>query len=65
MECSFVKNKPVEKHLELAEAMYLIRRAEPKKTVLTHLYPEWDEVDFEEEIDEFSPTSKFSKRKTV
>ena len=33
MECSFVKNKPVEKHLELAEAMFLARYAEPKKVV--------------------------------
>jgi ribonuclease BN (tRNA processing enzyme) len=55
IECSFVKNKPVEKHLELAEAMYLIRKARPQKAVLTHFYPEWDEVDFEKEIVQFSP----------
>jgi ribonuclease BN (tRNA processing enzyme) len=55
LECSFVKNKPVEKHLELAEAIHLIRYANPKKAMLTHLYPEWDEVDFKAEIDEFSP----------
>jgi ribonuclease BN (tRNA processing enzyme) len=55
MECSFVKNKPVEKHLELAEAMYLIRKAAPTKTVLTHFYPEWDEVDFEVEVGKFDP----------
>ncbi len=55
LECSFVKNKPVETHLELAEAIYLIHRAEPKKAVLTHLYPEWDDVDFAEEIEKFSP----------
>ncbi len=54
-ECSFVKNKPVETHLELTEAMYLVRRAEPKKAVFTHLYPEWDAVDFQKEIAEFSP----------
>ncbi len=35
--------------------MYIIRRAEPKKAVLTHLYPEWDAVDFQKEIAEFSP----------
>jgi ribonuclease BN (tRNA processing enzyme) len=35
MECSFVKNKPVEKHLELAEAIYFIRKADPKKAILT------------------------------
>lgn len=55
MECSFVKNKPVEKHLELAEAMYIIRKANPKKAMLTHFYPEWDAVDFKEEIGKFSP----------
>ena len=54
-ECSFIKDKPVETHLELAEVMYLIRRAEPKKAVLTHLYPKWDAVDFQKEIAEFSP----------
>lgn len=55
MECSFVKNKPVEKHLELADAMFLARLSEAKKIVLTHLYPEWDAVDFEKEIAKFSP----------
>ncbi len=53
MECSFLKNKPVEKHLELAEAVYLIRKAAPRKTVLTHFYPEWDEVDFDTEVGKF------------
>ncbi|MGC2238999.1 MAG: ribonuclease Z [Pyrinomonadaceae bacterium] len=55
LECSFFKNKPVEKHLELAEAMYLIRHAKPKKAVLTHFYAEWDAVDFAAEIEKFSP----------
>lgn len=50
MECSFVKDKPVEKHLELTEAIHLIRKAEPRAAVLTHFYPEWDDVDFEEEV---------------
>jgi ribonuclease BN (tRNA processing enzyme) len=54
-ECSFVKNKPVDIHLELAEAVYLIRKAKPKRAVLTHLYPEWDDVDFAEEIARFDP----------
>lgn len=54
-ECSFVKNKPVETHLELAEAMTLARFAKPKKMMLTHLYPEWDAVDFNEEVNRFSP----------
>lgn len=55
LECSFVKNKPVEKHIELAEAIYLIRKAKPKRAMLTHFYPEWDEVDFKEELKKFEP----------
>jgi ribonuclease BN (tRNA processing enzyme) len=55
MECSFFKNKPVEKHLELAEAIHLIRFAAPKRAILSHLYPEWDAVDFEREVARFSP----------
>lgn len=54
MECSFFKNKESEKHLELAEAMYLIRFANPKRTILTHFYPEWDAVDFAKEVENFS-----------
>lgn len=54
LECSFLKNKPVKTHIELAEAIYLARYSKAKKTVLTHLYPEWDEVDFEEEVEKFS-----------
>lgn len=49
MECSFFRNKPVQIHLELSEAMQLARRAEPQRVVLTHLYPEWDGVDIEAE----------------
>ncbi len=55
LECSFFKNKPTEKHLELAEAMFLIHRAKPKKAMLTHFYAEWDAVDFNTEIEKFSP----------
>ena len=55
MECSFVKNKPVETHLQLDEAMYLARYAQPKRVVLTHLYPEWNQIDFEREVKKFSP----------
>lgn len=46
LECSFVKDKPAESHIELAEAKYLIRHARPKRAMLTHFYPEWDDVDF-------------------
>jgi len=45
MECSFRRNKPVQKHLELADAMRIARACEPAKLVLTHLYPEWDNID--------------------
>lgn len=55
IEGSFPKNKPAQKHLELAEAIFLIRKAEPKRAVLTHLYPEWDQIDFEREIVRYEP----------
>ena len=55
LECTFIKNKPIEKHLELAEAMHIIRRANPKRAMLTHFYPEWDEVDFVAEVSKFEP----------
>jgi ribonuclease BN (tRNA processing enzyme) len=44
-ECSFPFNKPVETHLELADAMRLARKALPRRVVLSHLYPEWDGID--------------------
>ena len=55
LECTFVKDKPAKKHLELAEAMFLIRKARPNSAMLTHFYPEWDEVDFDAEVARFSP----------
>jgi len=55
MECSFVKEKPVAVHLELAEAAYLIRKTNAKRVVLTHFSPEWDDVDLEREIERFDP----------
>lgn len=55
LECTFLSKKPVEKHLELAEAMFLVNKAKPKRAMLTHFYPEWDEVDFDEEIARFAP----------
>lgn len=63
LECSFVKNKPVELHIELAEAIHLIRYAEPARAVLTHLYHEWDNVDFEKEVAKFSPLCEVLKAK--
>jgi len=55
LECSFFANKPIEEHLELAEAIHLIRRAKPKRAMLTHFYPEWDNVDFETEVKRLEP----------
>jgi ribonuclease BN (tRNA processing enzyme) len=55
LECTFVRDKPVKKHLELAEAIFLIRKASPKRAMLTHFYPEWDDVDFHEEVGRFEP----------
>ena len=45
MECSFRRNKPVQKHLELADAMRVAHGCATQKLVLAHLYPEWDNVD--------------------
>jgi len=55
IESSYFKDKTEQKHLELAEAMFIIRKARPKRAVLTHLYGSWDEVDLENEIGAFSP----------
>ena len=30
-------------------------KAKPKRVMLTHFYPEWDEVDFQSEIRRFDP----------
>jgi ribonuclease BN (tRNA processing enzyme) len=45
MECSFPRHKPVETHLELADAMRLATLAAPRRVLLAHLYPEWDGID--------------------
>ena len=45
MECSFFRSKPVETHLELADAMRLAQLSGARRVVLAHLYPEWDGVD--------------------
>ena len=55
LECTFIRDKPIQKHLELAEAIYLIRKAKPKCAMLTHFYPEWDDVDFAVELRKFEP----------
>jgi ribonuclease BN (tRNA processing enzyme) len=55
LECTYVKEKPVKKHLILPEAMFLVRKAHPRRTLLTHFYPEWDEVDLRKEVARFDP----------
>jgi ribonuclease BN (tRNA processing enzyme) len=45
MECSFHHDKPIETHLEIADAMRLARLALPRRVVLSHLYPQWDDFD--------------------
>ena len=47
LESSFYRTKPVQTHLVLAEAMRIAKIAEPRKLLLTHLYPEWDGIDIE------------------
>jgi ribonuclease BN (tRNA processing enzyme) len=55
LECSFWRNTPTANHLELADAMRLAHLAEPRKLILTHLYPEWDGVDLESKAKELWP----------
>ena len=55
LECSFWRNKPTPNHLELADAMRLAQLAQARRTVLTHLYPEWDGIDLESKAREFWP----------
>ena len=45
MECSFFRDKPIELHLELSEAMRLAERSGASRVMLSHLYPEWDGLD--------------------
>src|SRR4051812_6098606 len=49
LECSFYRDKPTPKHLELDDAMRIARLAQPGQLLLTHLYPLWDNIDLETE----------------
>jgi len=62
LECSFWRNKPTPKHLELVEAMRLAQLAEPRRLILTHLYPEWDDVDLESKAGELWPGQTMAAR---
>jgi ribonuclease BN (tRNA processing enzyme) len=55
IECSFFRDKPINTHLNLEDAMHLVRQAEPKRAVLSHLYPEWDGVDIVSEAKKHGP----------
>jgi ribonuclease BN (tRNA processing enzyme) len=55
LECSFRRNKPLQTHLELTEAMSLTKNCAPKTLMLTHLYPEWDDFDVIAEAKSFWP----------
>ena len=55
MECSFWREKPVDTHMELKDAMRLAERAAPDKVLLSHLYPEWDGVDLPSEAKKLWP----------
>ena len=50
MECSFPRDKPVETHLDLKDAMRLASLAAPRRVLLTHLYLDWDGVDIAAEV---------------
>jgi ribonuclease BN (tRNA processing enzyme) len=62
LECSFRHDKPTAKHIELAEAMRMAKIAEPRKLLLTHLYPEWDGVDIEAEARQLWPGKTIAGR---
>lgn len=62
MECSFHRDKPVATHLELADAMKLAARAEPRTALLSHLYPEWDGVDLPVEAKKLWPGQTIEAR---
>jgi len=55
LECSYFRNKPVDKHLALNEAMNIARLANPKRLVLTHLYSDWDGVNLVAEAAQLWP----------
>jgi ribonuclease BN (tRNA processing enzyme) len=62
LECSFYRDKPTRKHLELADAMCLAKLAEPKQLLLTHLYSEWDHIDLEAEAKKLWPGETIAAR---
>jgi ribonuclease BN (tRNA processing enzyme) len=62
LECSFYREKPVQTHLTLEDAMQIAAMAEPRKLLLTHLYPEWDGIDIEARAREKWPGETIAAR---
>ncbi len=62
LECSFWRDNPTVRHLDLAEAMRLAHLAKPRKVLLTHLYPEWDGIDLESKAKELWPGETVAAR---
>lgn len=62
LECSFYRDKPTPKHLELEEAMRIAKLAAPAKLMLTHLYPEWDAFDLKAEAKKLWPGETIAAR---
>lgn len=56
IDCSFVYEKTVQKHLNLPEAIYIANQSKVKNVMLTHLYPEWDDIEIEKEVLKHKPT---------
>jgi ribonuclease BN (tRNA processing enzyme) len=62
MECSFFRDKPVELHLELEEAMRLAESSGARRVMLSHLYPEWDKFDLVAEAKKLWPGETIEAR---
>lgn len=55
LECSFYLDKPIQTHLELADAMEIARQANPDMLVLGHFFAEWDGIDIASRAKELWP----------
>ena len=62
LECSFFRDSPTPKHLELADAMRLAHLAQPRQLLLTHLYPEWDDINLKAEARKLWPGQTIQAR---
>jgi ribonuclease Z len=62
LECSFYRDKPVQTHLNLEEAMRIAQQAGPRTLLLTHLYPDWDAIDLEKQARELWPGETIAAR---